>query len=792
MARIPEVQRLLARGEGTLPQYVFVDVGALVRWRTETAPKADVLAPLMDIKRRTHRRIVVVVAPTTTSWPDSAELSAAHARLVGELAVEAPNVLRSSEPLPALLANTAVERECVMVSAGIDGHWHELHVLANPKVRLLDISTGRVWDRALTSHTFGRPEILPELWAATAHEPDQEPIVREATSYTAPIRAALEAGRAWHEAATTRRVRQALRDREEELRGLASLLRGRLTVDSRARSELLSKVQPWPVFRVSRAPDTAYVTAVAERTDDTFQFREVWAQVGQEIDHARGADRSVALLADLPGSTLARWVAPRSMDLLDALVDSGLELPRTVIDPGIAGFVWNPDEPPDPAGLCSAFAGVSTGGRAWIQDVKREQQPPPDLEAIARGLRQWERQYPGEVRRLLEEDLGCTLPALARLERQGAVLGSPAGSSSYSRLGQQLEREALKWVRKNSDFLGGLDPVHAPCQELITRLWARGIRLPPDENHPDMDDDDKLERLEHRGSEEAGDLRRIRSLLSGSGVNYWLRLLSDGRRRVRGLQFPLVTGRFAFRDPPLHNVPKRSEEGKAIRAGLLPPPGYLLLGADYNAFEARLLAAASGDPVLNAAAQKSDLHDAMAERLFGKLTKNTRNRAKAGVYAIVYGQTSNSFWMSQPRMSKDEALTTFDKVVDELPAAMSYRDEVLEKFRSDRYVETEGGWYRAPLRRTQAFNTTVQALAADVFRWVIRRLDGQLPKLGGFLVHQAHDEVLAAVPPDRARQARQLIERTMDDGVRFESDLLPNDVPLPAKAVQRTSWAETH
>ncbi len=123
-----------------------------------------------------------------------------------------------------------------------------------------------------------------------------------------------------------------------------------------------------------------------------------------------------------------------------------------------------------------------------------------------------------------------------------------------------------------------------------------------------------------------------------------LPLLADSEGRVHTTfnQVGTATGRLSSTNPNLQNIPIRTALGREIRAAFIAAPGNLLLSADYSQIELRLLAHFSEDPLLLRAYHTGqDIHTLTASEVFGvaaeTMDKETRNRAKAVNFGIVYG-----------------------------------------------------------------------------------------------------------------------------------------------------------
>lgn len=120
---------------------------------------------------------------------------------------------------------------------------------------------------------------------------------------------------------------------------------------------------------------------------------------------------------------------------------------------------------------------------------------------------------------------------------------------------------------------------------------------------------------------------------------------ADGRIHTSFHQTATATGRLSSSDPNLQNIPVRTEEGRLIRkAFVAPDEHHVLLSADYNQIELRVLAHFSEDPEMLAAYHAGkDIHAFVAAQVNGvaegDVTPEMRRRAKAVNFGIVYGLT---------------------------------------------------------------------------------------------------------------------------------------------------------
>ncbi len=213
-----------------------------------------------------------------------------------------------------------------------------------------------------------------------------------------------------------------------------------------------------------------------------------------------------------------------------------------------------------------------------------------------------------------------------------------------------------------------------------------------------------------------------------------LPLLADGESRVHTTfqAAATSTGRLSSINPNLQNIPIRTELGREIRAAFVAAPGMQLLSADYSQIELRLLAHFSRDPLLVRAYQNNeDIHTITASEVFGvpegTMDKETRNRAKAVNFGIVYGISPFGL-AAQLGIPQAEARAYIDRYFARYQGVKAFIEKTLEDTRRDGAVRTLFGRVRPipditsrnPNSRgfaeRTAVNTPLQGTAADLIK----------------------------------------------------------------------------
>ena len=264
------------------------------------------------------------------------------------------------------------------------------------------------------------------------------------------------------------------------------------------------------------------------------------------------------------------------------------------------------------------------------------------------------------------------------------------------------------------------------------------------------------------------------------------------------------TGRLSSDAPNLHNIPVRTEAGRAFRRAFVPAAGFTLLVADYNQIELRCIAHLAEDPGLIAAFEAGDdVHTAVAARTWEvdpeDVTPELRSRAKMVAYGLAYGM--EAYGLSQRLgIPVDEASEILDGYFVAFPAVREYMDRTVAEARDRGYTETLFGRRRripelsSPnfnIRQAgerQAMNAGIQGLAADIFKVALVRLDRHLEDTGmaSRLILQVHDEVILEVVPDEQedvlRVVPEILSGAYDLRVELAVDVATGDTWADAKA----------
>ncbi|HEY6533562.1 MAG TPA: DNA polymerase I [Acidimicrobiales bacterium] len=295
--------------------------------------------------------------------------------------------------------------------------------------------------------------------------------------------------------------------------------------------------------------------------------------------------------------------------------------------------------------------------------------------------------------------------------------------------------------------------------------------------------------------------REVEKLRSTYGEGLLAEVAPDGRIHATFNQTVARTGRLSSDAPNLHNIPVRSEVGRAFRKVFVPADGFRLLVADYNQIELRCIAHLAEDPGLISAFESGqDIHTATAARVFGvdpgDVNVEQRSKAKMVSYGLAYGM--EAYGLGQRlNIATGEAQAILDAYFEAFPAVRDYMDRTVAEARERGYTETLFGRRRQipelsssnfRIRQAgerQAMNAGIQGLAADIFKVALVRLDQALEQgaSASRLILQVHDEVILEVPPTDLDETTALVLDAMSGAFSLR-------VPLAVNLTVGDSWAD--
>ena len=273
-----------------------------------------------------------------------------------------------------------------------------------------------------------------------------------------------------------------------------------------------------------------------------------------------------------------------------------------------------------------------------------------------------------------------------------------------------------------------------------------------------------------------------------------------GKIHTTYMQTVTATGRLSSVEPNLQNIPVRHELGRRIREVFVADcPEDMLISADYNQIELRVLAHISGDAKLIEAFRKGeDIHSRTASEVLGiapeDITPFQRRQAKAVNFGIVYG--ISDYGLSRDLgISRAEAADYIARYFQRYPGVADYQRQTILEARTKGYVSTLCGRRRylpdllnrnynlRSLAERMAINTPIQGSAADIIKIAMIEIANEL-KLNSWhskMILQVHDELIFNVIPKEQKELIYLIKDKMEHA-------LPLAVPLTVDIKAGKNW----
>tara|TARA_B100000941_G_scaffold290673_1_gene274109 strand:- start:2403 stop:5165 length:2763 start_codon:yes stop_codon:yes gene_type:complete len=283
--------------------------------------------------------------------------------------------------------------------------------------------------------------------------------------------------------------------------------------------------------------------------------------------------------------------------------------------------------------------------------------------------------------------------------------------------------------------------------------------------------------------------------------------LKTGRIHTSFLLAATNTGRLASSDPNLQNIPIKTESGREIRKAFVAEKNNLLISADYNQIEMRILAdIADVKQLKKAFLNKEDIHTLTASQVFNipvkKISDDIRRKAKAINFGIIYGITQYGL-AKQISVTNLEAQEFIDSYFKKFPEIKDYMNQTIKTCRRNGYVSNIFGrrihlkgindknFNIRSFQERAAINAPIQGSAADIIRLAMIKIDKQSQKDKKFdakMLLQIHDELIFESKESSKNYSQKVIKKCMESISKSDFHLF--SIPLEVNVISGYNWGE--
>ena len=270
-----------------------------------------------------------------------------------------------------------------------------------------------------------------------------------------------------------------------------------------------------------------------------------------------------------------------------------------------------------------------------------------------------------------------------------------------------------------------------------------------------------------------------------------------------------TTGRLASSDPNLQNIPIKSEDGKDIRKAFVAKKDHVLISADYNQIEMRILADLADVKELKKAFKNNeDIHSLTASQIFNvdikEVDTDQRRKAKAINFGIIYGISQYGL-AKQINVSNYEAEEFLNAYFAKFPEIKIYMDQTIKFCRKSGYVNNIFGrrshfinindknYNVRNFQERAAINAPIQGSASEIMRLAMIRLNKKLNDKKNQnlkILLQIHDELIFESPKEEAKESSKIIIEEMSSVAN--SDQHSFSIPLTVDLNMGDNWGDLH
>ena len=269
------------------------------------------------------------------------------------------------------------------------------------------------------------------------------------------------------------------------------------------------------------------------------------------------------------------------------------------------------------------------------------------------------------------------------------------------------------------------------------------------------------------------------------------------------------TGRLASSNPNLQNIPIKSEEGREIRKAFIAEKKNILISADYNQIEMRILADIADVKELKKAFKNNeDIHSLTASQVFNipinKVNEDLRRKAKTINFGIIYGITQYGL-AKQISVSNQEALDFINSYFKKFPEIKDYMNSTIATCRKQGYVKNIFGrkihlrgindknFSIRSFQERAAINAPIQGSAADIIRLAMIKIDKLIEedkKVKTQMLLQIHDELIFECLKKDEAYIKKSIKEAMISISSSEHHMF--SIPLDVNVNSGNNWGDAH
>jgi uracil-DNA glycosylase family 4 len=257
-------------------------------------------------------------------------------------------------------------------------------------------------------------------------------------------------------------------------------------------------------------------------------------------------------------------------------------------------------------------------------------------------------------------------------------------------------------------------------------------------------------------------------------------VLSDGRVHSSFSFIGAESGRYSSQDPNLQNLPNKGRDAQGyIRKMYAAPPESRIISSDKSQAELRVMAMLAGDKVLlEAFADKVDIHKKNAIDIFGEYTPEFRLFAKRAVFAWNYMSEGYELKAHAPKevLERGNIDQLRAKWLVAHPAIVAYWEKIEKAIRdSGRIVSPFGRcFYFDRPRPDKNINKhdhrsgvalSIQSCVADIMHTHMAEIDRELEWPDDKIILQLHDALYLEVLEKRVQSVARIVNTVMSQSV---------------------------